>query len=111
MMKLMNNNNFGKKLLVDNCQQIRIKPFIKGLKKNLKGLIITSCITIANQEIEIKTSATGNGGQRYWFSCPMCNRRAGVLYHHPINQSLGCRICLNLDYRKRRYKGMIESSL
>lgn len=109
MMKSLINNNLGKKLLVENCQQVKVAPFIERLKSDLRNLLITSFITVNDCEIGIMSSETGNGGERYWFSCPICNRRTGILYNHPIHQSLGCRLCLNLDYRKRRYKGMIES--
>jgi hypothetical protein len=32
----------------------------------------------------------------------------GILYVHPITHAVGCRTCLGLEYRKRRFKGMAE---
>lgn len=35
------------------------------------------------------------GGKRYWFKCPMCDRRIGVLYK---NGYFACRYCHGLTY-------------
>jgi len=35
------------------------------------------------------------GGYRYWFVCPRCEQRAGVIY---IADTPGCRRCLKLRY-------------
>jgi hypothetical protein len=62
---------------------------------------------MAGIKVELTTSKTYVGGVRYWFKC-LCGRRVGVLFVHPISNILGCRECLGLEYRKRRYKGMEE---
>lgn len=36
------------------------------------------------------------GGYRYWFICPKCSRRVGVLYHAGV---LVCRHCINAPYK------------
>lgn len=59
-------------------------------------------------DVEMTTSNTGFGGKRIWFKCPMCQKRIGIVYQHPINSQIGCRSCLNIDYRKRMHKGMVE---
>ncbi len=47
---------------------------------------------------------------KLWFICPLCRQTVGVIYKRPIkNNLIGCRICLDLKYRCRKYKGMIES--
>jgi hypothetical protein len=46
-----------------------------------------------------------------WFKCPLCGSRVGVLFRHPAANTVGCRRCLKLEYRKRRYKGMVENTL
>ena len=39
------------------------------------------------------------GGRRWWFLCPTCERRCGVLY---IDWGrIACRICCNLTYESR----------
>lgn len=105
----MNPNDFGKKLLTDQCQQIRLSDFVRKTRQEMKGALLQSSIKAGGHDILLNRSKTGFGGTRYWFSCPSCQRRAGVLYRHPISGILGCRKCLGLDYRKHRFKGMIEN--
>jgi hypothetical protein len=54
------------------------------------------------------TTSQSTYGLRYWLKCPSCAKRAGNLYVHPITAIVGCRTCLGLEYRKRRFKGMAE---
>jgi len=105
----MNQNDLGKKFLVDECQQVSVHPFIRKAKRRLKEDLIASELEAHGLNINLTTSKTGFGGIRYWFECPMCGTRIGVVYVHPLTQQMGCRKCLNLEYRKRRYKGMIEA--
>jgi len=109
-MKTMNPNDFGKKLLTEQCQKIKISDFIRASSEKIKEFLITSSLEASGYDISLDKSNTGFGGTRFWFSCPMCNKRVGVLYKHPISQILACRKCLNLDYRKHRYKGMVENN-
>ncbi len=108
-MKPMNPNDFGKKYLTEQCQKIRITDFIKSSNKQIRAILIRLSLEEAGHNVLLKKSVTGFGGARLWFSCPICNKRVGVLYKHPISHILGCRKCLRLDYRKHRYRGMIES--
>lgn len=105
----MKPNDFGKKLLVDQCQQIKMTDFIKKTKVLLKETLLQSSLQADGYNLLLTKSTTGFGGTRYWFSCPICHERSGVLYKHPLSQRLGCRKCLQLDYRKRRFKGMVEN--
>ena len=41
------------------------------------------------------------GGIRWWFACPGCGRRVGVLYMVPGNNRFFCRHCNNLSYHSR----------
>jgi hypothetical protein len=110
-MKSLNSNNLGKTFLVEDCQKIGIKPFIKRYKSGLRDAMLTSDIEVVGERIGLTTSKVGNNGYRYFFLCPICNRRVGVLFKHPLSELVGCRLCLGLEYRKRRYKGMIESNI
>ena len=105
----MNPNDFGKKLLTDQCQQIRLSDFVRKARLELKVILLQSHIETEGYQLLLNRSKTGFGGTRYWFSCPLCQRRTGVIYRHPVSKVLGCRRCLGLDYRKHRYKGMIEN--
>ena len=108
-MKSLKPNNLGKKYLVEQIQKVRISDYLKGAKGQLKQLIISSEIEADGFKIDLITSKTNYQGERYWFKCPICGQRAGILYKHPQTGNLGCRKCLNLEYRSRRYKGMIEN--
>jgi len=108
-MKSLTPINLGRKYLVDKCKSINISDYLKQAKKGLKESVINSQLELEGLDIELTTSQTNYKGLRYWFSCPICSKRVGKLYKHPISQILGCRECLRLEYRCRRYKGMIES--
>lgn len=107
----MSPNDFGKKILVDQCQKIAMKELLREARLKLKKCLLNSEIEAHGLNVKLKSSKTGFGGIRYWFSCPSCNRRVGILYKHTLSNQLGCRLCLGLDYRKHRYKGMIEEKL
>jgi hypothetical protein len=110
-MKIMNPNDFGKKLLTDQCQKIKVSDFVRASNEKIKEFLIKSSLEADGYNISLNKSDTGFGGTRFWFSCPLCNKRVGVLYRHPTSQILGCRSCLRLDYRKHRYSKMIENGL
>lgn len=52
-----------------------------------------------SDRIELVTTATQFGGRRWWFSCPRCGRRCGVLYLPPGLTRWACRTCHDLAYR------------
>lgn len=110
-MKTMNPSDFGKKLLVEQCQKIRLSDFVGKTREQLKEYILKAYVEAEGYKISLNSSKTGFGGIRFWFSCPICNKRVGVLYKHPLSQILGCRQCLKLDYRKHRYSKMLENSV
>lgn len=107
-MKTLTPNNLGKIFLVEECHKIKISDFLKRYKNKIKEMIIGSELEALGIKIELTTSKTLYNGIRFWFKCPLCDRRIGVLFKHPLTSAIGCRHCLKLDYRKRRYKGMIE---
>ena len=45
------------------------------------------------------------GGVRFWFVCPGCSRRVGVLYLAPGHDRFRCRYCLRLAYESQNYRG------
>lgn len=107
-MKSISPNNSGR-IVVEDCQSISIKSLLDQYKSKLKEQMLVT--TIGEQNIDLAISRTRFNGVRYWFKCPICKRRAGIIYLHPVSQMIGCRLCLKLDYRSRRYKGMIENYL
>ena len=105
----MSPNDFGKKFLTTQCRQIKIIDFVKESRQQLLEALLNASLEANGYEIRLCRSKTGFGGTRFWFSCPICGGRAGVLYKHPVSQILGCRRCLRLDYRKHRYHKMVEN--
>ena len=106
----MKPNDLGKKFLVEECANVRIEDFLKRYRKKLKEIVLKSELEVLGLKIEFTTSRTGFNGLRFWFKCPLCGERVGVLFKHPLNNLVACRLCLGLEYRKRRYKGMVENS-
>ncbi|OGC09646.1 hypothetical protein A3J90_02570 [candidate division WOR-1 bacterium RIFOXYC2_FULL_37_10] len=110
-MKSIAINDLGEKYLTEQCQKIKVSEFIAKLKNQLKSVIFNSEIKLLGFSIKVVNTEPNYGGKRMWFECPLCGRRKGVLYKHPIKEKIGCRQCLNLEYNKRRYKGMLESEI
>lgn len=110
-MKSMTNNNLGKNLLVEDCQKVAVSDVLQKYRANLKEAVLLSQFEMLSVNVHLTTSHTGNEGTRFWFVCPNCERRVGVLLIHPLQGQLGCRKCLNLEYKKRRFRGMLESKI
>ena len=52
-------------------------------------------------QVSLVTTPCNYGGERYWFSCPDCWSRVGVLYLAPGDVHFRCRHCNNLSYNSR----------
>jgi hypothetical protein len=109
-MKSMKVINSGKNILVENCTSISINVFVKSVKDIIKEELLIKKSTLFGQEIDLVKSKIGINGFRYWFKCSFCNDKVGKIFVHPISKIVGCRKCLGLEYRSRRYKGMLESN-
>ncbi len=107
----MSPNDLGKKFLVEECSKISMREYLTRARSKLKETLLSSELSVFDTPVGFTTSRTGFDGIRYWFVCPVCHRRVGVLFAHPIGRQIGCRQCLGLEYRKRRYKGMVENNL
>jgi hypothetical protein len=110
-MKSMKPNDSGKKYLVEQAKKICVNHLLRKIKDDAKLKALENEIQLDGYEIKIKPSITGFGGKRYWFSCPICGSRVGIIFKHPISSLIGCRKCLGLEYRCRRFKGMIENDI
>jgi len=106
-MKSLTPNNSGKKYLTNHCRKIQISDYLNRARAIIKEIIINSQLENDGVNLDLIFSKTNYNGKRYWLKCPICNR----IYQHPISQVLGCRKCLNLEYRSRRYKGMVEGDV
>lgn len=62
------------------------------LRYSVGGQPIRSLVALEPQECYL-------GGVRWWYTCPLCARRAGVLYLPPTGAlRFACRTCHNLTY-------------
>ena len=59
-----------------------------------------------NYEIELETTKCNFGGERYWFKCPECNKRACVLYGGTIFK---CRSCHGLVHKSRNESALDQA--
>ena len=107
----MKPNSYGKTILTDQCQEIRVADFVRKARQGLREALLQSSIESEDYKLLLNKSKTGFGGARYWFICPLCQRRVGVLSRHPVSEILGCRTCLGLDYRSHRYSKMLENNV
>jgi hypothetical protein len=53
------------------------------------------------QKIACEPTEQYPSGRRWWFLCPGCNRRMGVLYLSPGRTEFRCRGCYSLRYRSQ----------
>lgn len=60
-------------------------------------MLCSQLVEFPEQQIELSTSPTNFGGERYWFLCG-CWRQVGRLYLPPADGILRCRDCHNLTY-------------
>lgn len=107
-MKTLHPHDLGTPLTVETCPKIKIDNLLKECRDGFKETMMTSQLKFMGIDVELITTETKFNGVRFWFKCPHCKRRVGVLFKHPLNNTIGCRLCLNLHYRRQRYKGMIE---
>ncbi len=110
-MKSLPPYDLGKQYLVEECQRISITPYLRKAKEKLREAVVAAEIELGNVSIELTPSSSAFGGTRFWFKCPKCAERVGTLFVHPITAEVACRKCLRLEYRSRRYKGMLETRI
>lgn len=77
----------------------------------IKEQLLKTQLDMQGFDVDLAVTETAFGGERFWFKCPLCKRRMGVLFQHPISNLIGCRSCLGLVYKSQRYKGMFESKI
>ena len=97
-------NDYGKILTLESCRKIKIDDLVRQARLEAKRLYIESLDLDSGRRIDLGTSSTRYGGLRYWFKCPKCQKRVGVLYRGP--DELCCRACVGFRYKGSRYKGM-----
>ncbi len=53
------------------------------------------------QAVGMRQDHTLTRGDRWWWACPRCGRRAGVLWLSPTAQGFACRECHGIRYMSR----------
>jgi hypothetical protein len=95
-------DNFMAKPTCESVYRISIGSIISSLPKN--SLNQNSFLQLIRQgvthDIELITTPCFFGRHRYWFRCPGCQKRVGVLYKGSKNFS--CRTCNHLVYQSQQ---------
>ncbi len=104
MKKWLEANYWGKNYL-EQFSKITIKSVFKKLEMQLREELLKAEL----EGIEIVYTKANYGWYRTWFKCPVCEIKVFTLYD--INWEFKCRKCSWLQYKKQRYKGMIEGSI
>jgi hypothetical protein len=95
MSNLINPNDLGDfNFPIHNRQCVRISELVRQASKEWKKTFVKSELSVLGVNINLTTSKTRFGGERLWFACPLCNRRAGSLYVDSSGHGVGCRACL-----------------
>ena len=110
-MKSIKADDLGNSALVESCPKIRIEDLVRKAGRQVKEALVASQLEAVGANVELVTSSTRFHGKRFWFKCPTCGHRVGVLYQHPLSRAVGCRTCLGLKYAKQRHKGMVEEEI
>ena len=110
-MKSLSLNVLGNSILVEQCPKITIEETLAKITPQIKVQLLKTQLDMQGFNVDLAVTETAFGGERFWFKCPLCEKRAGVLFQHPISNLVGCRSCLGLEYKSRRYKNMIESKI
>jgi len=73
------------------------KPFARLFYTATDG----NCQRDYDYTVPLETIPCYFGGARYYFTCPECSRRVGVLYLAPGEVYFRCRHCQDLSYQSR----------
>lgn len=101
----LNPNDLDKISTLEACQKIDIDHLVRDINKSLKKNFIESEIETLSTKIKLTTTKTRFKGEKYWFVCPSCQKRRGVLYKQN-NNIVGCRNCLGLLYSRQKYRAL-----
>lgn len=85
---------------LDDYSKLSIKQLKPILKPDMRTLTLPYRRggQAFNQMVQITTTQCNYGGSRYWFICPECKKRVGVLYRQ---SNYKCRHCLGVNYQSQ----------
>lgn len=110
MKKSLTPNDLGDFAVVENSPSLSIREVVGHYQQSWKQTLLASSVKVGDTQVKLISSPSRWGGVRIWFACPLCQARCGVVLIHPATQQVGCRQCLNLKYKKQKYKNMIEGA-
>lgn len=108
MNNLLSPYDLGNFQTVESCQKLSVNELVRSATKDLKKRIVEAQIEALGMQIKLTTSKSRFNGERLWFACPICAKRAGMLFYDSLQNITGCRKCLNLIYKNQRFKGMLD---
>jgi len=108
-----------KKLTVEECERISISTIVRKqvhhvfklmpdvsleelnaiIAQRLDNMNYQSILHGYALKLYFTTTVPHLGGVRYWFICPYCKRRVGVLYRPRFAVYFKCRHCYNFTYK------------
>lgn len=97
-------SDLDKNLSLENLKKINIDMLVRKVNKDLKRSLLEAQIETNYGKVGLTTSRTRFNGVKYWFSCPSCAKRAGVLYLSVGDPVMKCRRCIQLLYFKQKFK-------
>ncbi len=102
-------NDYGNFSLGDVTPSINVDDVVKALRLEFEKSLEIHPVMVGEFQLTLSRSITGQGGHRYWFTCPACGSRVAKLY--VVGKQVACRHCLSIKYRSSRYKGMVEGEV
>lgn len=96
--RIWSSNRTDKKTIIDLSVDMTDEPYVRLIYSvtDREGKR-----TDYDYQVSLVTTPCNFGGVRYWFGCPSCGRRVGVLYLAPGDVYFRCRNCNNLSYNSR----------
>ncbi len=93
-----------------NCAIASVRILTKTLQEPRPRLRLLYDVATDNgvmhidKPVELVATALAHNACRWWFQCPACGRRCGVLYLPPGQRFFACRRCHDLVYASQQFK-------
>ena len=97
---LMPGSSFSWQWTVNNQQVAGISIRVDIDHGLVLSYLMKSTSEVVEQQVQTQTSPCHLGGQRYWFTCPLCSKRVAVLY--APGRYFACRQCGGLGYATQK---------
>lgn len=78
---------------------VEISDGSAGMRFDYTATLPNGDVRIVASSARLVSTPCNFGGWRYWFLCPICERRVGILYLKEYN--IECRICANIGYESQ----------